>query len=84
VVYKKHIKFLIRLHKEHELIRDTWDEYNVYFWLLTGATLVGVLLKVPGLVAYILTLVFLRIVGTIRHHVKKHIKKHTRRKSKKY
>lgn len=80
---KKHINYLLRLHKEHKMIKETWDEYNVYFWLISGATFIGIYLKLPGLIVYIIALASLRIGGTLRHHVGKHIKKHSNYKSKK-
>lgn len=77
IKHKKHIKILLRLHREHKIIRDTWREYDVYFWLIGGATVFDLSFKLPGLFSYIIALITLRMIGTLRHHVGRHIKKHS-------
>lgn len=76
MTHKRHIKVLLRLHKEHKLIKETWDEYNVYFWLLSGGAIIGIYLKLSGIFAYFFVITLLWTIGTLRHSVRKHIRKH--------
>lgn len=80
MAHRKHIRFLLRLHKEHKIIKETWDEYNVYFWLISGAAIVGIYLKLNGIFAYVVALSVVWAIGTLRHRVRRHIRKHSTRK----
>lgn len=64
---KQHI---INLHSIHETLKDGWQEYNLYFYIVGLSSLIGLFTHTAGITALILTFLFFYFAGRFHMAIK--------------
>lgn len=52
----------------HEILKEGWSEYNLYFYIGSIATIIGGFVHAAGVAALIITLLFFYMMG--KFHIK--------------
>ena len=61
--------------ERHEIIKEGYDNYSLYFWVSGLSVLIGGFFGLSGVAAFIVSIIFFYYTGKLHRHLHKHLNK---------